>query len=246
MAGGGAFPVSFEEVMTGEKVCLRTLRPDDLELLYRWENDPEAGRYGDCGAGIKACEPGFETERFSRDEIRQFIENQQYDIYITGQVRFVICCCEAKDARWASGTSATCGSVDTFDAGKISGRPVGLIDLFDFDAGNRSAGVGILICDPNDRRRGYGAEALEIVEAYASRVLGLCELWCNVAVDNRASLALFRGAKFVFDDHLPAESTGTKKTLDFRQEPGTSSLPQSARHTICFGCKDIAPKEKKS
>ena len=79
---------------TGVKVRLRGLEAGDLEFLYRWENAPEVWQYGDCGSGAESTsgdsvngvcvaddtEAGAPRERFSRDELRKFIENQQYDI----------------------------------------------------------------------------------------------------------------------------------------------------------------------
>ena len=75
-------------------------------------------------------------------------------------------------------------------------RRVGMVDLFEFDPVNLRAGVGILICDPSDRRQGYGAEALSLLCEYARRTLRLHQLWCGVDVRNDASLALFARAGF--------------------------------------------------
>ena len=163
---------AYNNLLTGKKVCLRPLESDDLDLLYRWENDPAVWPYGDCGANNSVT-----PERFTRDELRRFIENQQHDIHANEQLRFVIC---RRDL-----CSTTCGT------------PIGFIDLFDFDPVELRAGVGILICDPADRRRGYGREALMLAMGYANRFWGLRELRCTVSADNHASLALFRDAGFV-------------------------------------------------
>ncbi len=74
--------------------------------------------------------------------------------------------------------------------------PVGALDLFEFDPQHRRAGIGILIHDPEQRGKGFAADALDIVCRYAHAVLGLHQLWCNVGADNTASLALFRRAGF--------------------------------------------------
>lgn len=63
---------------------------------------------------------------FSKYILRQFIENQKYDIYETKQLRLII---EALETQ----------------------KPVGTIDLFDIDPYNLRAGVGILIYDRNDQ-----------------------------------------------------------------------------------------------
>jgi diamine N-acetyltransferase len=41
-------------------------------------------------------------------------------------------------------------------------RPVGLIDLFDFDPLNRRAGIGIAI-EKQERRKGFAKEALDLM-----------------------------------------------------------------------------------
>jgi diamine N-acetyltransferase len=139
-------------------------------------------QYGDCGAGPDFCDDGTGgacAERFSREQLRQLIINQKYSIDITGQLRLVIC-------------------------RRDGGACVGFVDLFDFDPASLSAGVGILVCDPADRRRGYGGEALKLVSDYARRVLGMRSLRCDIAADNAASLALFSRAGFVRADSLHA------------------------------------------
>ena len=59
------------------------------------------------------------------------------------------------------------------------------------------AGIGILIHGAGDRGRGFASDALDVLCRYARQVLGLHQLWCSVAPDNAASLALFRRAGFV-------------------------------------------------
>ena len=213
--------------MTGKKIFLRPLEPGDLDYLYRWENDPEVWKFGDCGADDSRIESrsaevsgaqvprmpsGMRSlpthERFTREELRKFIENQQHGIHANEQLRFVIC------RRNPSSTTP--------------GSPVGFIDLFDFDPEKLTAGVGILICDPADRRRGYGHEAMELTLEWARREPGLREMWCTVAADNPVSLALFTGVGFV-----PAETESTKKLLTFSQELSTL-LPLPLRRRALF------------
>jgi diamine N-acetyltransferase len=146
-------------LLVGQKVRLRTLLPGDVELIYAWENDSRLWSVSGT------------TTPFSRETICQFIENQQYDIEHTGQMRFVICRLD-DDA------------------------PVGMIDLFEFDSVNLRAGVGIAICDPADRQKGYGGEAVELVAEYAELILGLRQIWCSVGTDNLPSRKLFSGREF--------------------------------------------------
>ena len=145
--------------LRGRVVRLRAVEPDDVEIMYRWENDPEVWRV----SGTLAP--------FSRHTLMKFVEEQQYDLYRTRQLRLII------------------------ENGE--GTAVGTLDLFEFDPQHRRAGVGILIYDASQRSRGYASDALRTLEAYAREVLGLHQLWCDVGADNVASLHLFEHAGFV-------------------------------------------------
>ena len=111
-----------------------------------------------------------EKERFTRSDIEQFVCNQRHPIAETEQQRLMI---------------------------EVGGRTVGAVDLYDYDG--TSAGVGILVYDRNDRRRGYATDALRTLIAYA-RSLGMALLRADVAPDNTASLHLFARAGFVRTD----------------------------------------------
>ena len=108
---------------------------------------------------------------FSRHTLRRFLDEQRFDLYAARQLRLV---------------------VETLD-----GRAVGLVDLFEFEPVDLRAGVGILIHGAGDRGRGFASDSLEVISRHARQVLGLHQLWCSVAPDNAASLALFRRAGFV-------------------------------------------------
>lgn len=142
----------------GRLCCLRALEPCDLDVMYGWENDTSVWRV----SGTQAP--------FSRHILSHLIEQQQFDIYSTRQMRLVV------------------ESVATAEA-------VGAVDLFEFDPHNRRAGVGIII-GPEHRQKGYGLDALLTLEAYAREVLMLRQLWCSVTQDNKASRALFQKAGY--------------------------------------------------
>lgn len=103
---------------------------------------------------------------YSRFLLRHYLENAQQDIFETKQLRLAICL-----------------SADD--------RALGLIDLFDFDPLNRRAGVGIIIKNENERSKGYGKEALELVVNYALQHLQLHQLYANIGEENAASSTLF-------------------------------------------------------
>ena len=137
---------------------LRALEPEDLDAMYGWENDTDVWR----ASGTVAP--------FSRHVLLRLIDEQQFDIYATRQMRLVIEC-------------------------KATSEVVGAVDLFEFDPHNLHAGVGIIISPPY-RQRGFASDALRTLERYAGEVLHLHQLWCSVAEDNDASRGLFLKAGY--------------------------------------------------
>lgn len=107
---------------------------------------------------------------FSRFDLEQYIISLDKDIFKTGQLRLMI-----------------------EDAGK---NVVGIVDLFDFDPLNRRAGVGIIILK-DMQRKGYAKSALELLTEYCESILQLHQLYCNIEVDNVASVKLFEQLGFV-------------------------------------------------
>lgn len=78
-------------------ICrLRALEPQDIDVMYGWENDTDLWRV----SGTMAP--------FSRHSLMRFIEEQQYDIYASRQQRFVI---EAD----VDGEARAVGAIDLFD-----------------------------------------------------------------------------------------------------------------------------------
>lgn len=147
-------------LLESKKVRLRALEPEDVEILYRWENDTAVW-------GVSHT-----LLPFSRHLLRQFIEEQAKDIYQTLQTRFVI---ESRDEN----------------------RPVGVIDLFEFDPYHLRAGIGILVYEQEDRRKGYAVEALQLLVQYGFEVLHLHQLYCNIPATNIGSQQLFGRCGFV-------------------------------------------------
>ncbi|MEG1672552.1 MAG: GNAT family protein [Alistipes sp.] len=142
------------------RICkLRAVELRDVETMYAWENDTALWSVS-----------GTMTP-FSRHTLERFVEEQQFDIYQTRQLRLMI---------------------ETH-----SGVVVGAIDLFEFDPQNGRAGVGILIHGVEQRGRGYATDALTILCDYSYKVLSLHQLWCNVGSNNIASRALFSKVGFI-------------------------------------------------
>jgi len=145
--------------LANKTINLRAPEPEDLDLLYSWENNTTVWQIS--GTLVP----------FSRFVLKQYLENTGKDIFEMKQLRLIIQLNRNK-------------------------RPVGAIDLFDFDPFNSRVGVGILIADPSDRRKGYAREALETVMTYCFDVLQLHQIYCNIASGNQSSIKLFAAAGF--------------------------------------------------
>lgn len=154
----------------GKLVILRALEPEDLDVMYVWEND------------ISTWESSNTRAPYSRHELRQFIESSSQDMLTTqGQQRFVICLISRVDFRG--------------EELAVAGESVGMIDIFDYDSRNHRAGVGVYI-DPLWRGNGYAKDALLRLEKHFFSEFELHQLWCGVAQSNVQSLELFQRAGY--------------------------------------------------
>ncbi len=147
-------------MLQGKYLMLRALEPEDIDALYKWENDKKLWHLSNT------------IVPFSRFTLEQYILNAHQDIYTTKQLRLMI---DKKDP--------------------VKNNPIGSIDLFDFDPTNKRAGIGILITE-NERTNGYASEALELLINYCFNTLQLHQIYCNISVDNEASLKLFKNFNF--------------------------------------------------
>jgi len=112
----------------------------------------------------------------SRKMLWDYVENYSSDVLSSGQLRLIIT-----------------------DAG--SEAAVGCIDIYEIDAINRRAGVGVVIA-PMYRGQGYAYAAVEAIQRYAYRHLGLHQLWAVVASGNISSRHLFESCGFEVCGHL--------------------------------------------
>lgn len=148
-----------KKILTGSLVLLRAPEPSDLEVMYKWENDPS--NWFISGT----------DKPFSKYTLEEYIKVAYDDIYATKQLRFVI--------------------------QSLKGNPVGFIDLFDFDPQHMRAGIGILIGENENRKKGYASESLLLLCRYAFNVLNLHQVYCHVPVSNEASIRLFAKTGFM-------------------------------------------------
>lgn len=72
---------------------------------------------------------------------------------------------------------------------------IGTIDLYEIDAHNRRAGIGILI-DETYRKKGYASQALSLMADYAFNFLYLHQLYAYISVSNINSIGLFAKARY--------------------------------------------------
>jgi len=146
--------------MKYQDIRLRAIEPEDLELLYNWENNNSWWIISNTVAP------------FSKYTLKRYIRNSHKSIYETGQLRLMI--------------------------DLISGnQTIGTIDIFDFDPFHNRAGIGILIAEEEQRRKGYASMALKCLTDYCFRTLQLHQLWCNILANNRESIELFQKLGFV-------------------------------------------------
>ncbi len=160
--------------LQGQNIFLRAMEPADIEVLYQWENDTETWNVSNT------------QTPFSHFLLEQYIACAHQDIYTTKQLRLMI------------DLSPTLKELH--DEAR---RAIGCIDLFDFDPNHLRAGIGILIADKSDRKKGYASETLEILSEYCFHTLNLHQLYCNITLDNESSVLLFQKHGF--------QITGIKK-----------------------------------
>nr|WP_299388844.1 GNAT family N-acetyltransferase [Allomuricauda sp.] len=131
---------------------------------------------------------------YSKKVLRLYLDNAHRDIYEVKQLR--LCICTPDD------------------------RCVGLIDLFDFDPKNKRAGMGLVIANPEDRNKGWGAEAIELLCKYAFSTLDLHQVYANILEENKPSIHLFEKLGFTLigvKKEWVRTSNGFKNELMFQK-----------------------------
>lgn len=140
----------------GENIILRSVDFSDIDTLFLWENSSAEPLYG------------VYDEQYTRDDVVQFVENQQqYSFAETEQLRLMIC--------------------------SHDGERLGAIDLTEYDG--QKADVSILIFDKGNRNKGFATSALRLATDYA-HTIGLHTLYATILPENLASIALFAKAGF--------------------------------------------------
>lgn len=141
-------------ILKNKQISLRAVEPEDLDILYKWENSTALWIHGNTLAP------------YSKLVLRQYINDAlEMDIYQSRQLRLMIDLVE-------------------------EGTTVGTIDLYEIDAHNRRAGIGILI-DEDYRKKHLATQALELLTDYAFKFLYLHQLYAYISVSNTKSISLF-------------------------------------------------------
>lgn len=141
-------------LLENHQIKLRAVEPEDLDLLYSWENETTLWIHGNTLAP------------YSKLVLRQYINDAlEMDIYQSKQLRLMI--------------------------DHVSGnKTIGTVDLYEIDAHNRRAGIGILI-DKTYRQQGMASQALTLAKEYAFDFLYLHQLYAYISVSNLNSIKLF-------------------------------------------------------
>lgn len=106
---------------------------------------------------------------FSKYTLTQYITNSHQDIYEAKQLRLIV---EHKN------------------------KPIGIIDLFDFNPQHKRAGIGILILQ-EFQNKGFASIALKLFIKYSFDILDLHQLYANITNDNKKSILLFKKNNFI-------------------------------------------------
>ena len=79
------------------------------------------------------------------------------------------------------------------------GRYIGQLDMFRVDWRLRQGEIGMVIAGAEDRGRGYGTEALELLAEFAFNSLGLERIELEVHMENAAALRCYQKAGFTLE-----------------------------------------------
>lgn len=159
-------------------LSITPLEPEDLELLYTIENNPQIWNVSGT------------TAPYSRYALRDYIANQQADIYADKQLRLVI---------------------RTQSPGEPTSTPVGLLDLFNYSPQHQRAELGLAILQEH-QGRGYAQQALQWLKTYASQILHLRQVYAVVSTHNTHTINLLQKQGFTLGATLPQWLTGTDGT----------------------------------
>ena len=127
--------------LKGDKVYLRALEPEDLEFLYKLENNTQV------------WEISGTVTPYSKDVLKFYLENAHRDIYDVKQLRLVIC----------NPNSEVLGLIDLFDfdpKNKRAGLGIIIVDELQRNKGAGAEAISIL--------SDYAFNVLNLKQLYAN------------------------------------------------------------------------------
>ena len=167
---------------------LRAIEPEDLELLYSIEND------------ISLWWIGAQTAPISRYHLREYIANNENDIYKDEQVRYII---EISQEDFLAGKYGGEGS----EEGRLMGEQgkgniaVGIIDLFNFSPQHNRAEIGIAILK-QFQGRGIAQKAIILLAEISKEIIHLNQIYAIVPEKHKTSLNMLEKTGFVYGGTL--------------------------------------------
>ncbi len=81
-------------------------------------------------------------------------------------------------------------------------EPVGVVSLMNVSEANLSAELSVIVGRPDDRSRGYGAEAIAMIVRYAFEELGLNRVGLSVFDFNDTAISTYERLGFVHEGRL--------------------------------------------
>ena len=119
-------------ILSNDTVFLRAVEPEDLDLLYKWENDSSLWECGDT------------VNPYSRFAIKSYIERTlSEDAVQIGQLRLMVC---------LAGSGTAVGMADLFDIDMINGRSGTGIFMAKEYRGNGFTGMVIKMMEEYSRK----------------------------------------------------------------------------------------------
>ena len=145
--------------LNNERIYLRAVEPEDLEFMYYMENDPSLWDISSF------------TVPYSRYALRQYIENNQNDIFADKQLRLMI-------------------------VKKDDSQILGTIDISDFIPMHSRASIGIVLHE-RYRNEGYATDAVKLICVYAFNFLNIHQLYAYISIEYQKSIAFFAACYFM-------------------------------------------------
>lgn len=139
---------------------------------------------------------------FSLNDILQFISKVKLPLSIDGQFRLMIC-------------------------DPIMQKPVGMIDVFEYNAKSNSAGIGIFIIE-SAQKKGFGSDALRTMVNYLFQQEHIHFIWANVQPENTASMKLFSKAGFRISDRTEETEIHVENRTDEAYFVLTNNIEKTA------------------